>query len=486
MKTEMDVERIEPVELLIGGEWRAAGDGARIEVEDPATERVLATVADADPGDAIAALDAAVEAAEMWAATAPRERGEVLRRSFDLVVARRESLARLLTLEMGRPLAESRAEVDYAAEFLRWYAEEAVRINGRYGPAPAGNARILTTPRPVGPCLLIAPWNFPLAMATRKLGPALAAGCTAVLKPARETPLASRALAKLMEEAGLPAGVLNVVTTSRPREVVAALLADPRLRKVSFTGSTEVGKELVRAAADNLLRTSMELGGNAPLIVFADADLDLAVREATLAKMRNTGQSCVAANRMLVAAPIAEEFAVRLAAAIREMPIGHGLDPGVEVGPLIDETARERLGGLVDEACEAGATMLLGAGRDLPDRGHFFAPAVLADVPADARVLHEESFGPVAPVVTFEDEEEALALANATPYGLASYLFTASMSRALRMAERIEAGMVGINRGMVSDASAPFGGIKQSGLGREGGPEGLAEYLSLRYASIAA
>ncbi|MBS1885890.1 MAG: NAD-dependent succinate-semialdehyde dehydrogenase [Actinobacteria bacterium] len=485
MTTDVQVETIEPVELLIGGEWRAAAGGGRIEVEDPGSRRVLTTAADAAVEDALAALDAASAAAAGWAATPARERGEVLRRTFDLLVDRGEEFARLLTLEMGRPLAESRGEVAYGAEFFRWYAEEAVRINGRYGAAPAGNARILTSPRPVGPCLLIAPWNFPLAMATRKIGPALAAGCTAVLKPARETPLTSRALAELMEEAGLPAGVLNVITTSRPREVVAALLADPRLRKVSFTGSTEVGKELVRAAAGNLLRTSMELGGNAPLVVFEDADLDLAVREATLAKMRNTGQSCVAANRMLVAAPIAAEFGARLAAAIGEMPIGHGLEPGTEVGPLIDAAAGERLGGLVAEACEAGATMLLGAERDLPERGHFFAPAVLADVPADARILHEEAFGPVAPIVAFDTEEEALALANATPFGLASYVFTADMSRALRVIDGIEAGMVGINRGMISDASAPFGGIKQSGLGREGGPEGLAEYLSLRYASLA-
>ncbi|MEZ5078945.1 MAG: NAD-dependent succinate-semialdehyde dehydrogenase [Solirubrobacterales bacterium] len=482
-----EVDQIEAVELLIGGEWQPAKEGGRFAIQDPGLECVLTEAADAGPADALAALDAAVDAASRWSATAPRERGEVLRRSFDLLIARQDSFARLLTLEMGRPLAESRAEVSYAAEFLRWYAEEAVRINGRYGQAPAGGARILTTPQPVGPCLLIAPWNFPLAMATRKLAPALAAGCTTVLKPARETPLASRALATLMSDAGLPPGVFNLLTTSHPREVVAALLADPRLRKVSFTGSTAVGKELVRAAADNLLRTSMELGGNAPLIVFEDADLDLAVREATVAKMRNAGQSCVAANRMLVAAPIAAEFSERLAGAIGKMAIGHGLDAGVEVGPVIDDAARRRLAGLVAEARRAGAISLLGDDDgELPDRGYFFAPTVLADVPADSRLLHDESFGPVAPIITFEDEEEALALANATPYGLASYVFTADMSRALRVTERIAAGMVGINRGMVSDASAPFGGIKQSGLGREGGPEGLAEYLALKYASIVA
>ncbi|MFN8202212.1 MAG: NAD-dependent succinate-semialdehyde dehydrogenase [Solirubrobacteraceae bacterium] len=472
-----------PDGLLIGGRWRAAGGGGELTVEDPATRRAIAVVADATASDAVAALDAAVAAQVAWASTPARERGEILRRAFELTIGRADELALLLTLEMGRPIAESRGEVAYGAEFLRWFAEEAVRIAGRYAEAPDGGVRMVTMKQPVGPCLLITPWNFPLAMATRKVGPAVAAGCTMILKPAAQTPLTTLAFARIMEEAGLPPGVLNVLATSRTRDLVPLLLADGRLRKVSFTGSTEVGRELVRGSADQLLRTSMELGGNAPFLVFEDADLDAAVEGALLAKLRNMGESCTAANRFYVAAPVAAEFASLLAERMNTLRVGHGLDPAVQVGPLIDAHQQRHVAQLVDDARRRGATVV-GTPTQPSTAGYFHAPMVLADVPRDARVCHEEIFGPVAPIVSFSGEDEALRLANDTGYGLVAFLFTRDLDRALRCAEHLETGMVGINRGMVSNPAAPFGGVKHSGFGREGGPEGIDEYLSLKYLAI--
>ena len=388
-----------------------------------------------------------------------------------------------MTLEMGKPLAESRAEVSYAAEFLRWFSEEAVRIDGRFATAPNGQGRLLTMRQPVGPCLLITPWNFPMAMGTRKIGPAIAAGCTMVVKPAQLTPLSMLALAGILQDAGLPPGVLNVVTSSSARTVVEPLVADPRLRKLSFTGSTEVGKALLANAAEQVLQVSMELGGNAPFLVFEDADLDAAVDGAVIAKMRNIGEACTAANRFHVAASVAEEFAARLAERLAAMPIGRGTDDGVQVGPLIDAPSRDKVAELVDDAVARGAEVLTG-GKALDGPGHFFPATVLAGVSSDARVLHEEVFGPVAPIATFETEVEAIAAANATEYGLVAYLFTRDLERALRVTEALETGMVGLNQGIVSNPAAPFGGVKQSGIGREGGPEGIDEYLSTKYVAI--
>jgi succinate-semialdehyde dehydrogenase / glutarate-semialdehyde dehydrogenase len=473
-----------PKGLLVGGEWRGAAGGGAMPVEDPATGEVLCEVADGDPDDGVAALAAARAAQDAWAATPPRERGELLRRAYELIVTRRESLALLMTLEMGKPLAESRAEVTYAAGFLRWFAEEAVRIEGRFATSPDGGGHLLTMRQPVGPCILVTPWNFPLAMATRKLGPALAAGCTAVLKPAAQTPLSALALAALLEECGLPAGVLNLVTTSRAGEVIEPLLRDARARKLSFTGSTAVGRRLTALAAHQLLRVSMELGGNAPFLVFEDADLDEAVEGAVVAKMRNAGEACTAANRFLVAEALAEEFSRRLANRLAGMKVGRGTDAGVEVGPLIDGAAREKVQGLVDDARSRGARVLAGGGA-LDGPGYFFSPTVLSSVPTDAAMAREEIFGPVAPVYTFSSEEEALAGANGTEYGLVAYLFTRDLKRALRLAEELEVGMVGLNQGMVSNPAAPFGGIKHSGFGREGGREGMEEYLETKYLAIA-
>jgi succinate-semialdehyde dehydrogenase/glutarate-semialdehyde dehydrogenase len=472
-----------PRDLLIGPEWRAAEGGRTLGVEDPATGEVLAAVADASPADALAALDAADAAREAWAATPARRRAELLRRAFDAVVERADDLALLITLEMGKPLGEARAEVAYGAEFLRWYGEEAVRIDGRYTQSPTGDSRVLVSRQPVGPCLLITPWNFPLAMATRKVAPALAAGCTAVLKPAAQTPLTALAFAQLMLDAGLPPGVLNVVTTSSARDAVSPLLADGRLRKISFTGSTAVGRLLLRQAADRVLRTSMELGGNAPFIVLDDADLDAAVDGALLAKMRNGGESCVAANRLYVHQSLADAFAERLAARMDGLVVGRGTEPGVEVGPLIDAAQRDKVAALVDGARSGGADVLCG-GAVVDGPGYFYRPTVLVHPAPDATILQEEIFGPVAPVVAFADDGEAVALANATEYGLVSYLYTRDLDRGLRMMERLETGMVGINRGLVSNAAAPFGGMKASGLGREGGREGIDEYLETKYAAI--
>jgi succinate-semialdehyde dehydrogenase / glutarate-semialdehyde dehydrogenase len=470
-------------DLFIGGEYRP-GRGGRVPVEDPATEETIAEVADADADDGRSALDAAVAAAPDWARTPPRERGEILRRAFELITTRIDDLALLMTLEMGKPLAESKAEITYAAEFFRWFSEEPVRIAGRYSVAPNAASRLLTMKQPVGPCLFITPWNFPLAMGTRKIGPAVAAGCTMIVKPATQTPLSMYALAGILAEAGLPGGVLNVVTTSHTGAVMEPLIRDPRLRKLSFTGSTEVGKRLVEQSAEQLLRVSMELGGNAPFLVFGDADVDAAVDGAMLAKMRNMGEACTAANRFLVHESLAEAFSARLAERMGKLVVGRGTEQGVDVGPLVDEASQTKVGELVSDAVDKGARVLVG-GDPVDGRGHFFTPTVLAGVPTDARLLGEEIFGPVAPVTTFGTDDEALALANATEYGLVAYAYTSDLNRALRVAEGLETGMVGINQGIVSNPAAPFGGVKHSGFGREGGPEGIEEYLETKYVGIA-
>lgn len=473
-----------PTQLFINGRWRDASGGGRFTVEDPATGRPLAEVADATADDALAALDAAAAAQESWARTAPRRRAELLRAGFEAITARAEEFATVMTLEMGKPLPEARGEVAYGAEFLRWFSEEAARIYGRYSPAPDGVQRMLVTKRPVGPCLLITPWNFPLAMATRKSAPALAAGCTMVIKPAALTPLTTLLYTQVMAEAGVPDGVINVIPTSSSGATTAPLFDDPRLRKLSFTGSTEVGRVLLRQASTNVLRTSMELGGNAPLVVFADADLDAAVDGAFNAKLRNGGQACTAANRIYVQAEIASEFAARLAQRVGAVQVGPGVEAGTQLGPVIDAAARDRIHSLVADALSGGGRLLTG-GHALDRPGYFYAPTVLADVPARARVLTEEIFGPVAPISTFVTEEEAVVLANSTPFGLISYVFTTDLARALRMAERIETGMLAVNSGVISNPAAPFGGVKQSGLGREGSAEGIEEYLETVYVGIA-
>jgi succinate-semialdehyde dehydrogenase/glutarate-semialdehyde dehydrogenase len=471
-----------PTQLYIAGQWRDGSKGS-IPVEDPATGASLVEVADASADDAKAALDSAVAASAEWAAVAPRERGDILRRAFDAITERTDELALLMTLEMGKPIQESKAEIAYAAEFLRWFSEQAVRIDGRYAVAPNGQGRLLTMKQPVGPCLLITPWNFPLAMGTRKIGPAIAAGCTMVVKPAQQTPLSMLMLAKILEQAGLPGGVLNLITASSAGETTGPLIDDPRLRKLSFTGSTPVGKKLMENASGNLLRLSMELGGNAPFIVFEDADLDDAVKGALIAKMRNIGEACTAANRFHVAAPVAEQFAQKLAEKMGQMKVGRGTEDGVEVGPLIDENQRHKVAELVDDAVSKGAKALVG-GQARDGAGYFYDPTVLTDVSADAELLREEIFGPVAPVRGFESEEEAIAAANDTEYGLVAYVYTSDLKRALRVVEGLETGMVGLNQGMVSNPAAPFGGIKQSGFGREGGYEGIDEYLEAKYVAI--
>jgi succinate-semialdehyde dehydrogenase/glutarate-semialdehyde dehydrogenase len=476
------VDRV-PKRLRIAGEWRDAEGGARLPVEDPATGEPLCHVADASADDALAALDSAVAAQDAWAAHPPRERGEILRRAFERISERADHLALLMTLEMGKPLPESRAEVAYGAEFLRWFAEEAVRIEGRYGLAPDASSRLLVTKAPVGPCLLITPWNFPLAMGTRKIGPAIAAGCTMVVKPAQQTPLSMLALTEILVECGLPDGVLNLITSSSASRVMDPLIADPRSRKLSFTGSTRVGRQLVSSSARNLLRVSMELGGNAPFVVFEDADLEAAIEGALLAKMRNGGEACTAANRFYVHVSVANSFADRLAQRIGRLRVGRGIDHGVEVGPLIDAQQRDKVAGLVTDAIEQGAPLRTG-GRALDRPGYFYAPTVIGPVPADARLLDEEIFGPVAPIVTFADEDEAIAAANDTKYGLVAYVYTRDLDRGLRVVDRLDTGMVGLNRGLVSNPAAPFGGVKASGFGREGGREGIEEYLSTKYVAI--
>jgi succinate-semialdehyde dehydrogenase/glutarate-semialdehyde dehydrogenase len=479
---ERDVVAGVPRGLWIAGVWRET-DGA-VPVEDPATGEVLAEVADATADDALAALDAAVAVQDEWAAHPPRERGEILRRAFAELIERQDELALLMTLEMGKPLAESRAEIAYAAEFFRWFSEEAVRIEGRYAAAPTGAGRLITMKQPVGPCLLITPWNFPMAMGTRKIGPAVAAGCTMVVKPAKQTPLSMLALAEILDRAGLPPGVCNIITSSSASRVMTPLIEDPRSRKLSFTGSTEVGRALVEQSARQLLRVSMELGGNAPFLVFDDADLDAAVEGAMLAKMRNGGEACTAANRFLVQEGVAREFGRRLAERMGDLRVGRGTEPGVDVGPLIDRGERDKVAALVRDAVDLGAESLTG-GRPLDGPGAFYMPTVLASVPDGARVLREEIFGPVAPLRTFGHEDEAIAAANATEYGLVAYVYTQDVKRAFRVVERLQTGMVGLNQGIVSNAAAPFGGVKASGFGREGGPEGIEEYLALKYVAMA-
>ncbi len=472
-----------PTGVFIGGAFAGAAGGGTFAVDDPATGTTIATVADARAADADAALTAATGAAAAWAATPPRDRGEILRRSFEALVARTDEIGLLITLETGKPIAEARGEVAYAAEFLRWFSEEAVRIRGSYTTAPTGDYRLLTMRQPVGPCLLVTPWNFPLSMVTRKVGAALAAGCTAILKPAEQTPLTALALAQVMVEAGLPDGVLAVLPTSDPAAVSGPLLADPRLRKVSFTGSTEVGQLLMRQAADNLLRISFELGGNAPFLVFDDADIDAAVAGAMVAKLRNVGESCVAANRFLVQSSVADEFATALAERFRKLVVGRGTDPDVTIGPLIDAPSVEKVTALVGDAIDRGATALVGADpADGP--GYFYPPTVLTGIRPESRLQAEEIFGPVAAIRAFDTEDEAIALANGTNYGLVGYAYTRDVGRALRVSERLETGMVGLNRGLVSNPAAPFGGVKHSGIGREGGAEGIEEYLEVKYVGI--
>ncbi|QZY29055.1 NAD-dependent succinate-semialdehyde dehydrogenase [Nocardioides coralli] len=469
--------------LWIGGSWREAEGGKRFDVLDPADGSVITDVADGSADDATDALDAAAAAQPAWAATDPRERGEILRRAFELVTSRADDFARLISLEMGKTLAEAKGEVTYGAEFLRWFSEEAVRIHGRWMKAPAGGTRLLTIRKPVGPCLFVTPWNFPIAMGTRKIGPAVAAGCTMVVKPAELTPLTMLALAAVLDEAGLPAGVLNVVTTSDSPTLSQTLMADERLRKVSFTGSTPVGKVLVRQSADQLQRVSMELGGNAPFLVFEDADVDAAVEGAMVAKMRNMGEACTAANRFLVHESVAEDFAHKLGERMGALTVGRGQDDGVDVGPLINAEAVESVAELVTDAVHDGATVVTG-GSAPEGPGHFFDPTVLLGVPAEARINEVEIFGPVAPITTFATEEEAVARANATEYGLTSYVYTRDLARTIRLAEALEFGMVGVNTGLVSNPAAPFGGVKASGFGREGGFEGIDEYLDTTYVAL--
>jgi succinate-semialdehyde dehydrogenase / glutarate-semialdehyde dehydrogenase len=471
-----------PTGLLIGGQW-SAGRSGTLPVLNPATEDVLAEVADAGPEDGLAAVGAAAAALPAWSATPPRQRAECLRRAFELMTARSEQLARLMVLENGKALRDARGEVLYAAEFFRWYAEEAVRIDGHLSVAPSGANRIMVLRQPVGVSYMITPWNFPAAMATRKIGPALAAGCTVVLKPAKETPLSALAVAGLLAEAGVPDGVVNVLPTSKPGPLTEAILADPRVRKLSFTGSTEVGRMLLRQASEYVTNCSMELGGNAPFLVLDDADIDAAVAGAFLAKMRNGGEACTAANRFYVHEKVAAEFSAKLSARLAALKVGPGLEDGVELGPLVNADTRTKVAQLVDSATADGAKVLTGG--HAPDRpGYYYQPTVLDSVPAGAGILSEEIFGPVAPVVRFTGTDEAIAMANDTQYGLVSYLYSGDLRRALQVAEALEAGMVGINRGVVSDPAAPFGGVKQSGLGREGAHEGLLEYTETKYIAV--
>jgi succinate-semialdehyde dehydrogenase/glutarate-semialdehyde dehydrogenase len=472
-----------PKQLLIGGKWVDSSSGKTLAVEDPATGETLARIADATVDDAKAALGAADEAFATFRDVAPRERADILRAVYDAMVARADDLALLMTMEMGKPLVESKAEVTYAAAFLRWYSEEAVRINGRFSTHEGGSGRVLTMKQPIGPCLFITPWNFPLAMGTRKIGPAVAAGCTSVVKPAKQTPLSMLMLARLFEEAGLPDGVLNVVTASSSGSIMEPLIRDPRLRKMSFTGSTPVGKTLIEQSAEQVLKVSMELGGNAPFLVFEDADVDAAVEGALIAKMRNGGEACTAANRFYVHDSIAAEFAEKLAAKIGQFKVGRGTDSEVRMGPLIDEAQRSKVAELVEDAVGKGAKVLTGGAR-VDGAGYFYAPTVLTDIAQGSDLLDEEIFGPVAPVVGFSSDDEAIAAANRTEYGLVAYVFTQDINRAFKVIERLDTGMVGLNQGMVSNAGAPFGGVKQSGFGREGGPEGIEEYLETKYVAM--
>ncbi len=472
-----------PDQLFINGEWVKSSDSSTFKVNDPATGQIIAEIANATVDDAKRAMAAAADVQEEWAATAPRVRGELLRAAFEMVIARRDEFALLMTREMGKPLAEAQGEVTYGAEFLRWFSEEAVRIAGRYGSNPEGTGRMIVSHRPVGPAYLVTPWNFPLAMATRKIGPAIAAGCTSIIKPAGLTPLTTLLFAKVLEEVGVPKGVVNVLTTTRTGEVSDYIIKDERLRKLSFTGSTGVGQQLIAQSAHRVLRTSMELGGNAPFIVFDDADLDKAVDGAMLAKFRNIGQACTAANRFIVHQDVAEEFAKRVTERVAAMKVGPGVDEGVNIGPLVDDKAVASTDELVKDAVAGGGTLLTG-GEEIAGDGSFYRPTVIANVGKDARLMREEIFGPVLAITTFTTEDEAVSIANNTEYGLISYVFTNDLGRGHRMIDRLETGMMGLNTGLVSNAAGPFGGVKMSGLGREGGFEGIHEYLSPKYTLI--
>ena len=483
MRAEADLLKSVPTKLYIGGEWVDAEGGKTLNVSDPATGAHLATIADASEADAQKAMDAAAAVQEEWGNTAPRVRGEILRKAWELLIERRDDFALLMTIEMGKPFAEAQGEVTYGGEFLRWFSEEAVRINGRYGSNPEGTGTMIVSKRPVGPSFLITPWNFPLAMATRKIAPAIAAGCTAIIKPAELTPLTTLMFAALLEEAGVPKGVVNVITTSRSRDVSPVIIQDSRLRKISFTGSTTVGKVLLKQAADNVLRTSMELGGNAPFIVFDDADIDKAVDGVMVAKFRNIGQACTAANRVFVQKGVAAEFAKKVAERVAAMKIGRGTEEGVSIGPLIDTKAVDSSQSFVDDAVKLGATVLTGGSR-IDGPGTFFQPTVLANVHADTRFMCEEIFGPILGVIEFETEDEVVRMANDTEYGLISYAFTNDLHRGQRLIDKLETGMMGLNTGLVSNAAGPFGGVKQSGVGREGSAEGIEEYLTTKYTFI--
>ena len=478
---EQPIKRV--AELWIGGRRRPSASGATFPVRDPADGSLIAEVADATPDDGRFAIDAAAAAQSEWSATAPRDRAEILHRAWELISERRHEIAATITAEMGKPLSESLGEVAYGGEFLRWFAEEAVRINGRFSRSPSGNGNILVTKQPVGPTLAITPWNFPLAMGTRKIAPALAAGCTVIVKPAEETPLTMLLLAEIISSAGLPDGVLSVLPTTSPAAVTSPIIADPRLAKITFTGSTTTGKILLHAAADRVLRTSMELGGNAPCIVFDDADLDAAVDGAMAAKMRNGGEACTAANRIYVDNAVRAEFLAELTSRMQGLVLGRGTSESTQLGPLISERQRDVVAGLVGDAVTKGARVHTG-GRTVEGAGYFFEPTVLSEIPSDARLLTEEIFGPVAAVIGFDREEEVIAAANATEYGLAAYIFTDGLDRALRVSGALEAGMVGVNRGIISDVAAPFGGVKESGLGRESGSEGIEEYLETKYIAL--
>jgi succinate-semialdehyde dehydrogenase/glutarate-semialdehyde dehydrogenase len=472
-----------PTDLWIGGKWRKSSSGERFDVIDPATENKIASVASATPEDAKAAVDAADAAFPAWAAKTPRARGEILRKAYELVMRDAERLARLITLENGKALPDSRGEVAYSAEFFRWFAEEGVRNIGQMSMAPASGARILVQHKPAGIAALVTPWNFPAAMATRKIGPALAAGCTVVLKPASDTPLTMLALMPILEEAGVPAGVVNVIPSRSSGKVVSEMLHDMRVRVVSFTGSTEVGRKLLREASDNIVRPAMELGGNAPFLVFDDADIDAAIEGAMIAKMRNMGEACTAANRFYVHEKVHDEFARKLAAKMSALKVGNGLDEGVTVGPLVNAEGRDKVIELVEDAVSKGAKVLAG-GKSIAGKGYFYQPTVLTNVADGSKLLNDEIFGPVAAIQTFKTDEEAIERANDTEYGLAAYLYTKDMARGLRVSEKLDFGMVGLNRGLISDPAAPFGGMKQSGLGREGGHEGLMEFLETQYVSV--
>lgn len=473
-----------PDQLLIGGVWRHSSDGKTFDVTDPATGKVLKTIADASYEDGQAAMAAAHDAQESWSRTAPRVRAEILRDAFEKVTAMADDFATLMSMEMGKPFSEAKGEVAYGAEFLRWFSEEAPRIDGRYTTAPDGKNRLLVLKRPIGPALLITPWNFPLAMATRKIGPALAAGCTSILKPAALTPLTSLLFAKVLIEVGVPAGVVNVIQTTRVQDVTGPLIKDSRLRKLSFTGSTPVGRKLIADSAEQVLKVSMELGGNAPFLVFEDADIDKAVEGAMLAKLRNMGEACTAANRFLVHESVVEEFSTKLTQKMSDLKVARGLEEGSNIGPLIDEKSRRAVHALVEDAKSKGAEVVIG-GSIPSGEGYFYPPTVLKNVPASCEILSNEIFGPVAPIVTFKTEDDAVRMANDTEYGLVAYAFTKDLNRGLRLAERLETGMFGLNTGLVSNPAGPFGGVKQSGLGREGSHEGIEEYLETVYVGIA-